>query len=315
LISYIGGKGRIGKWIAPFIPKDIGVFIEPFGGMMWVFFHMKLNNYPNLKDVVYSDFNALNANLFKCSKEFDTLLNEMYQYPTQQLGVEDTPPQFKEMYDRFQKEVFDDDLILGDEPNFDIAAKYAYVLTQIFSGSKPEKAKFLDYKGVYKCKYITFQGKLKNPRFREHLTKLNHVESLDFEELINKYDSPTSFFYLDPPYWKTENYYSNHDFDSDDHRRLAECLHKIQGRFALSYYEFPQLLEWYPKDKYVWESKDFAKASSAFKGKTQNKGTELLIMNYGHPKGTITNPVIEEVIIDNSIESTLSKEDQDFWFN
>ena len=38
-----------------------------------------------------------------------------------------------------------------------------------------------------------------------------------------------TYYYVDPPYWKTENYYSNHDFDRADHERLAECL-KIDGR-------------------------------------------------------------------------------------
>ena len=43
---------------------------------------------------------------------------------------------------------------------------------------------------------------------------------------------------------------------------------------------FPLLREWFPKDEYIWETKEFVKAAAASKGKTQNKGTELLIMNY-----------------------------------
>ena len=38
MISYIGGKSKISKWIIPFIPKDIKTYVEPFGGMYWVFF-------------------------------------------------------------------------------------------------------------------------------------------------------------------------------------------------------------------------------------------------------------------------------------
>ena len=67
MISYIGGKARIGKWIVPFIPKDIETYVETFSGMFWVFFNMDLKEYPNLKTVVYNDFNGLNANLMKCS--------------------------------------------------------------------------------------------------------------------------------------------------------------------------------------------------------------------------------------------------------
>jgi len=37
---------------------------------------------------------------------------------------------------------------------------------------------------------------------------------------------------------------------------------------------------WFPKDEYLWEVKEFAKAAAASKGKKQNMGEELLIMNY-----------------------------------
>ena len=54
----------------------------------------------------------------------------------------------------------------------------------------------------------------------------------------------------------------------------------IKGKFSLSYYDFEQLSEWFPKDEYVWASKQFAKAAAAKKGVSQNMGEELLIMNY-----------------------------------
>ena len=101
---------------------------------------------------------------------------------------------------------------------------------------------------------------------------------------------------MDPPYWKTENYYSNHDFDSKDHLRLANILKGIQGKFSLSYYEFKQLNEWFPQQgvgvgkngqlfmfhtsEYKWERQTFKKAAAAKKDGTQNEGIELLIMNY-----------------------------------
>ena len=37
MISYIGGKARIGKWIVPQIPTDIETYVEGFSGMFWVF--------------------------------------------------------------------------------------------------------------------------------------------------------------------------------------------------------------------------------------------------------------------------------------
>jgi len=61
---------------------------------------------------------------------------------------------------------------------------------------------------------------------------------------------------------------------------LCSQLKTIKGQFALSYYDFEQLSEWLSKDKYNWHMKEFSKAAGAQKGKKQNKGTELLIMNY-----------------------------------
>jgi len=296
MISYIGGKARIGKWIVPFIPKNIETYVEGFSGMFWVFFNMDLKEYPKLKTVVYNDYNKLNSNLFKCSKQYDRMWNELAKYPCQQVGVENTPPEYEPLFRKCQKEVFDDNLVIGDEPNFDIAAKYVYVLTQVFSGSKPETSTYTDYRGKYRCKVLIFMDKLKHPEYREHLDRITFVENMDFQDVIEKYDSPTTYFYMDPPYWSTENYYSNHIFDKTTHERLAKTLQKIRGKFGLSYYEFPQLSEWFPqyvegvnkngqmnlfqRTPYTWKSQTFKKAASSKKDGTQNVGTELLIINY-----------------------------------
>jgi DNA adenine methylase len=280
MISYIGGKARIGKWITPFIPTDIETYVEGFSGMFWVFFNMDLEKYPKLKTVVYNDYNKLNANLMRCAKEYDRLWAELSNYPCQQLGVENTPPEYEQNFRIYQKEVFDNKLVITDERRFEIAAKYVYVLTQVFSGSKPETSTYTDYKGKYRCKVLIFMDKLKHPKFREHFNKITFVENLDFQDAIIKYDSPKTYFYMDPPYWKTENYYSNHDFDRDDHERLSQALKSIKGKFGLSYYDFPLLHEWFPEENYKWEQKGFKKAASAKKDGTQNTGIELLIMNY-----------------------------------
>jgi DNA adenine methylase len=217
--------------------------------------------------------------LFQCVKNPKLLLDAINEIPCQQFGEEITPSIYKEQFIRFQAEIFDNSFSVqpGD---YVVAAKYAYVLTQVFSGSKPETSSFIDLKGKYKSKYLTFRDKLSKPEWIEHFLKITEVENMDFEDVIKKYDSPTTYIYLDPPYWKTENYYNNHDFDRDDHERLANVLKDIKGKFSLSYYDFELLHTWFPEPKYRWEKKEFAKAAAAKKGKTQNMGEELLIMNY-----------------------------------
>ena len=279
MLSYIGGKSKIGKWIVPFYPQDMETYVETFGGMFWCFFNMDLTKYPNLKEVVYNDFNPLNYNLFQCVKNPTRLLESINSIPCQQQGEENTPSIYREQFVNFQSELFGSDFTVN-YPDYDVAAKYVYILTQVFSGSKPETSSFIDLKGKYKSKYLTFRDKLSKPDWVEHFLKITKVENMDFAEVIAKYDSPTTYIYLDPPYWKTENYYSNHDFDRDDHERLAKVLHEVKGKFSLSYYDFDLLHEWFPEDKYRWERKEFAKAAAAKKGKSQNMGVELLIMNY-----------------------------------
>jgi DNA adenine methylase len=279
MLSYIGGKSKIGKWIVPYYPNEMETYVETFGGMFWCFFNMNLGQYPNLKKVVYNDFNSLNYNLFQCAQNPSELQRAMDEIPVQQLGVSNTPDEFREKFKQYQAEVFAENVVV--QPfNYEIAAKYAYVLTQVFSGSKPETSNFIDLKGKYRCKYLSFRDKLSKPNWVDHFLKITDVENMDFQAVIEKYDSPSTYIYLDPPYWKTENYYNNHDFDSADHQRLAEVLNNVQGKFSLSYYDFDLLHEWFPKDRFRWEEKEFAKAAAAKKGKKQNMGKELLILNY-----------------------------------
>jgi site-specific DNA-adenine methylase len=245
---------------------------------------MDLDKFPNLKTVVYNDFNRLNANLMKWTKQYDVLHEALSKYPCQQVGVTDTPPEYEQMFNQYQKEVFNPELVITDENSLEIVCKYVYVLTQVFSGSKPETSSYTDYKGKYRCKVLIFMDKLKNPKYREHIDRISFVENKDFCDVVKQYDSPTTYFYMDPPYWKTENYYSNHDFDVNDHIRLAECMKGIQGKFSLSYYDFPKLVEWFPKDEFEWRTENFKKAAAAKKDGTQNEGTELLIMNYKAPQ-------------------------------
>lgn len=48
------------------------------------------------------------------------------------------------------------------------------------------------------------------------------IENRDFEKLIKQYDSNGSFFYCDPPYFATENYYKDVGFTAKDHLRLRD---------------------------------------------------------------------------------------------
>jgi DNA adenine methylase len=278
-MNYIGGKSQISKWFIPFIPNDIETYLEVFGGMGWTYFNMDLSKYPNLKKIVYNDYNPLNYNLFKCVQNPSLLKKYLDEIPVQQYGETNTPSLYKEQFTQFQNEIYHPNLII-DAPNYEIAAKYVYVLTQVFSGSKPETASFIDLKGKYKSKYITFKNKLTNPKWIDSFLKITDIENMDFKDVIQKYDCKDTFIYCDPPYFTKETYYSNHNFTRLHHEILSNTLKNVEGKFLLSYYDFDLLSEWFPKSDYNWDKKEFNKASAAKKGNKQTKAEELIIMNY-----------------------------------
>ncbi len=40
------------------------------------------------------------------------------------------------------------------------------------------------------------------------------IEKQDFEEIISRFDTPNTFFYLDPPYYTKEHLYDREDADA-----------------------------------------------------------------------------------------------------
>jgi DNA adenine methylase len=280
-LSYIGGKKKMQSWIVPFIPKDTETYCEPFSGQFWIFFGMKLDEYPNLTKIIYNDVNPLNYNLYMCISDHKRLLKECEKIVVQEKGQEPTNPLCEEQFNEFQSEIFDNNFKIN-YPDYTVAAKYAYVLTQVFSGANPEKSKFIDLKGKYHSKFTSFKNKLKNEKWQKMFESITNVENVDFQQVIEKYDSPKTFFYTDPPYYIVGegDYYSNHNFSRNDHERLSNTLKVIDGKFGLSYYDFPLLHQWFPQDTFRWEEKEFVKAAAAKKGVKQNLGKELLILNY-----------------------------------
>jgi len=272
MISYIGGKSRMAKWICKHIPDNIETYVEVFGGAFWVYIKGDIHENPKLKEIVYNDKNRFMVNLFQCCTE-----PHFFNKYMEDSGIKS---QNEELFYKYQEEIKNTCDLGFKDFSFDMGMKYAYIATQVFSGSKIMESKYIDLKGKYNSKFDAFRKRLINPDVMQKLYKITKCENRDYHEIINIYDSPTTFFYVDPPYYKKEKYYSGKGFSTGDHQILCEMLGRIDGLFALSYYEFEELSEWLPKEDFNWVEKEFTKASGAKKGKKQNKGTELLIMNY-----------------------------------
>jgi len=263
VFAYIGGKSRQSKWIRSLMPIDYVAYVEVFGGAMWNFINLPYN--PDV--VYYNDSNAWLNNLWLCMKEYDTLLEKIEEW--------NLPLNNKETYHKLKKEVFNyTSLSCLTPPDFDWAVMYMYVLTHCFSG---------DISGGMKLStngFIPLVNRLKSSKYREKLDKIV-VWNMDYEAVIRMFTDDSAFLYLDPPYWGTEKLYSFHDFTTEHHYNLAKLLNKSKTRWMLSYYDYPELKELYPEDKFNYFYKDYQKSSTMNKkGVRKPKATEVLVTNY-----------------------------------
>jgi DNA adenine methylase len=60
------------------------------------------------------------------------------------------------------------------------------------------------------------------------------VERLSCSDFVGRYDTSSTLFYLDPPYWDSEDDYGAGMFPKGEFGRLARQLAGIKGRFILS---------------------------------------------------------------------------------
>ena len=67
------------------------------------------------------------------------------------------------------------------------------------------------------------------------------IEALPYDEFIRRYDRDGTLFYLDPPYWGTEDYYGKSLFTRSDFKQLSMQLGAIKGRFILSLNDVPEI--------------------------------------------------------------------------
>lgn len=69
------------------------------------------------------------------------------------------------------------------------------------------------------------------------------LENLDWSDFIDRYDRPGTLFYLDPPYFGSEDDYGKTLFGRDQFATMAERLRRLQGRFILSINDVPEIRE------------------------------------------------------------------------
>lgn len=83
------------------------------------------------------------------------------------------------------------------------------------------------------------------------------INQCDFREVLETYDSPDTFFYLDPPYIHStrrgKRYYA-HEMSDHDHEDMVSLLLKIRGSGMLSGYAHRI---YQPLERCGWKRRDF----------------------------------------------------------
>lgn len=90
-------------------------------------------------------------------------------------------------------------------------------------------------------------GRFDVSKLGDILTALNErlagveIENLPWQTFLDRYDRAETLFYLDPPYWGSEDYYGKNLFPKDAFEELADRLAAIAGSFVLSINDVPEI--------------------------------------------------------------------------
>lgn len=247
-ISWIGGKKALRGKIVEQFPEEgtYGRYIEVFGGAGWVLFSSDIH----AKMEVYNDIDGSLVNLFRCIKYHPDAVQSELQY------ILVSREQF---YDAREQ--------IGVRGMTDIqkAARFFILIKESFGADI--RSFGLSPCNMYKAKeYLS-----------EISRRLNRVviENLDFQKILKNYDKNDALFYLDPPYYGTERYYSER-FAPEDHIRLKEALGMVKGRFVLSYNDCEYIRELYKGYHIVAVERMY----NLLQEKKKPKYKELIIKNY-----------------------------------
>jgi DNA adenine methylase len=95
--------------------------------------------------------------------------------------------------------------------------------------------------------------------------------------VINRFDKPNTFFYLDPPYYGNEKEYGDGIFYREDSIKLATLLKGLEGKFILSINDHPKTREIFNGFRISRERMIYTAGHTQAEHKLV---TELLISNY-----------------------------------
>lgn len=247
-VRYYGGKWRIAPWIIQYFPPHI-TYCEPFAGGASVLFRKEPSKFE-----VINDLNNDVVNFFDVLRSRpDDLIR----------AIELTPysrSEYVRAYDR------DGDCIER--------ARRFYVRSRQSYGSGEG-----EYRTGWRYQANDRRGSSVVNEWNqpEHLweaarrLKVVQIECDDALKVIERFDTPQTLFYVDPPYLFKTRYSDEHRYANEmttaEHCQLAHVLRAVQGMVILSGYESDLYNDLYP---------DWSKVSKDTRTNANHEATEYL---------------------------------------
>lgn len=214
VIPWIGGKGRLLDWMYPRLPQH-QCYVEAFAGAGALYFSK-----PPADVEVLNDVNGELVNLYRVLKHHPEELVRQFKWALSSRKVYEwhqaTPPETL--------------------TNIQRAARF-YYLQKLSFGGKVEGQVF----GTA----TTSPPRLNLFRLEEDMSQAHlrlqstYIEHLSWEKVTAKYDRPHTLHYLDPPYWQTEGY--GVDFEWEQYERMAEFAQQAKGMVVISINDHPDI--------------------------------------------------------------------------
>lgn len=248
LIKRVGGKKQLREKIVQRFPEKFNAYVEVFGGAGWVLFYK--DKYA--KKEVYNDIDGDLVNLFRCIKYHPVELKKQLDYTL--ISREN----FLLARERMKNDGYTD---IQRAAMFYELVKNAYGSGDSFGCQTTNIVSNIDLiDAVYR-----------------RLSRVV-VEHKNFDNLIKIYDRKDTLFYLDPPYYGTEHYYSS-QFGEEEHIALRDILKCIKGKFVLSYNDHPRIHELYEGFE-IEEVERYNNLKSRYAADENTRYKELIIKNF-----------------------------------
>ena len=256
LISYYGGKQRIASKILPHFPRHT-VYVEPFaGGAALLFAKPKplVTNSHHYREVL-NDTSDLLINLYRVA------IKQRQELETEIMAT---------LYS--QSDYLRSEEIIKNPSKYDNLTK-AWAFYVNINQSFCKQLNNGWGTGCY-SQNLSISWRNKQLRLHKILNRIKdiHVSCEDAIKCIERWDSPQTLFYCDPPYPETnQGHYSGYTLE--DFKNLCDVLDNIKGSYVLSNY--PQSIEPKSAQKRV-EIDAVMSASKATKKRKNNKRIEVL---------------------------------------